>query len=237
MVYRVKVPATSANVGAGFDTMGLALAIYNIFDVEEIESGLEFVGFEEKYCNEDNLIYKAMEIFFEKVLYKKKGYKISLIECDIPTTRGLGSSSTCIIAGILAANKISKANFKKDDIINVINEIEGHPDNVVPALLGGFVVSVVEKSKVYYNRIELDENLIFCAAIPNFEFKTEISRSILPKSYSSVDVFYNLSRVALTATAFFSKNYELLLFSCHDKLHEPYRSKHIKDYDNIVDFF
>ncbi|MGL4990189.1 MAG: homoserine kinase [Sarcina sp.] len=237
MIYRVKVPATSANIGAGFDTMGIALNLYNIFEIEEIESGLSFNGFEKKYENNENLLYKAMTFLFERVKYKPCGYKISLIEQNIPVARGLGSSSTCIVAGILAANKITGENLNMSDLINLATEMEGHPDNVVTALLGGFTVSVVEKSKVYYNRVEIEENLSFFAAIPNFELETSISRKILPKNYNLNDIIFNISRSALTTAAFFSKNYEQLDISCADVIHEPYRKNIITNYDQIISFY
>lgn len=237
MIYRVKVPATSANVGPGFDTMGIALTLYNIFDVEEIKSGLEFVGFESRYSNSTNLVYKSMKHVFKRVSYCEKGYRITLIKQEIPLTRGLGSSSSCIVAGILVANKIAKSNLTLNEIIDIANDIEGHPDNIAPAILGGFVVSVVEKSKVYYNRVELDRNLTFFAGVPNFELKTETARELLPAKYESNDVIYNISRAGLTVSAFFSKNYDILSIACNDKIHEPYRKKIIKDYDKIKYIF
>ncbi|WP_297437989.1 homoserine kinase [uncultured Clostridium sp.] len=237
MIYRAKVPATSANVGAGFDTLGLALSLYNTFEVEEISEGLEFIGFEERFSNRENILFTAMKKVFKKANYKKESFKIKLINQDIPITRGLGSSSSCIVAGVLIANKILNNKFTIDETLDIATEIEGHPDNVAPAILGGFVVSVVEKSKVYYNSVEIDRNMKFFVGIPSFELSTSVARKVLPKEYIASDVIYNISRAALTASAFSSKNYDLLKVSCRDKFHEPYRSGFIENYQEVKEIF
>ncbi|MGL5067878.1 MAG: homoserine kinase [Sarcina sp.] len=233
MNYVVKVPATSANIGAGFDTMGLALSLYNTFEIGEIESGLEFEGFEEKFSNENNIVYTSMLNLLNRTSYEKKGFRIKILEQNIPVTRGLGSSSSCIIAGLVVANKLVNDFFNNQELLQIATEIEGHPDNVAPALLGGFVVSIVENGMVYYNKVDLDKNLSFFACIPDFELSTEEARAALPKTYSAKDGVYNISRAALTTSAFCLKKYELLNVACSDSFHEPYRKKYIKDYDNI----
>ncbi|MGL5694870.1 MAG: homoserine kinase, partial [Peptostreptococcaceae bacterium] len=131
------VPATSANIGPGFDTLGLALNLYNKFYFTEIDNGLEITGCEDSYKNENNLIYTSMLYFYNKVNTKKKPSNIKIhIESNIPVSRGLGSSATCIIAGIVAANILSESYLSKDILLNIATQIEGHPDNVAPALLG-----------------------------------------------------------------------------------------------------
>ncbi|MGL5576723.1 MAG: homoserine kinase [Sarcina sp.] len=233
MSYIVKVPATSANIGAGFDTMGLALSLYNIFEFTELESGLEFEGFEEEFSNENNIVYTSMLKLFRRINYNFKGMKIKMKEQNIPVTRGLGSSSSCIIAGLLAANKFANDIFTNKEILEIATEIEGHPDNVAPALFGGFVVTIVENGMVYYNKVDLDENLSFFACIPEFELSTKEARAVLPKMYSVEDGIYNISRAALTTSAFCLKKYDLLDIACSDSFHEPYRKKYISDYDNV----
>lgn len=234
MKYRVKVPATSANIGAGFDCMGIALSIYNIFEVEEIEEGLEFIGFDERFCDEENILYKSILYVLKKYSYDIKGFKISLVNQDIPVARGLGSSSTCIVAGVLIANKFLKDKLNKNEILKIVTELEGHPDNVVPAILGGFVVSViVENGNLYYNKVDLDKKLLFLASIPEFELSTEKARGALPSFYSKKDGIYNISRAALASSAFATKKYELLKVACEDCFHEPYRSKFIEEYKEV----
>lgn len=128
---RVKVPCSSANLGPGFDSIGIALNMYNKFSVQEIKQGLIIKGCPMEYQNSNNIIYKAMKIIFEKVNYTPSGLKI-LIESNIPISRGLGSSSSCIIGGMIAANYLSGNTLSNEDIINFATTMEGHPDNVVP---------------------------------------------------------------------------------------------------------
>lgn len=234
MKYRAKIPATSANIGAGFDCMGIALSMYNIFEVEELETGVEFVGFDQRFCNRDNILYKSMLYVLQEHSYEIKGFRISLIKQEIPVSRGLGSSSTCIVAGILIANKFIGDKLNKQEILNIATKLEGHPDNVVPAILGGFVVSViVENGNLYYNKINLDRKLLFLASIPEFELSTEKARGALPNFYSKKDGIYNISRAALASSAFASKKYDLLSVACEDCFHEPYRSEFIPNYKYI----
>ncbi|MGL4740356.1 MAG: homoserine kinase [Sarcina sp.] len=233
MKIRVKVPATSANVGPGFDSIGLAVELYNVFEFEEIESGIEFSGFDEKFSNTDNVVYTSMNYVFEKLAYNLKGIKIYLIEQNIPVARGLGSSSSCIVAGIIGANYLCGNKFSKNELLDIAVEIEGHPDNVAPAILGGIIVSVVESGKVYYNKIELDNDLKFLTLIPNFELATTEARKALPKEYKVSDAIYNVSRAALVISSFATRNYDLLEVACKDKFHEPYRAKYIDDYYSV----
>lgn len=233
MKVRVKVPATSANVGPGFDSIGLAVDLYNVFEFEEIESGLEFLGFDKRFANSDNIVYTSMNYVLKKIKYQLKGIKICLLEQNIPVARGLGSSSSCIVAGIIAANFFARNKFSKEELLDIAVEIEGHPDNVAPAILGGIVVSVVESGKVYYNKIELDSNLKFLTLIPNFELATTEARKALPKEYTVDDAIYNVGRAALVISSFATKNYDMLKVACNDKFHEPYRAKYIEDYYNV----
>lgn len=231
----VVVPATSANLGPGFDTLGVSLNLYNKFYIEEIEKGLIIEGCEEEYRNEKNLVYTSMKKCFEKIGYKEKGIRI-VIRSQIPSSRGLGSSAACIIGGILGANSIAGNKLSKDDILKLATEIEGHPDNVAPALLGGMTVSILENNNVYYDKIKIKNGIKFCALIPNFKLSTEKSREVLPKEVAYKDAVFNIGRVSLMITSLTNGNYELLKVASKDKLHEPYRSKLIEDYNLIVDF-
>ena len=234
MRYRVKVPATSANVGAGFDSMGIALNLYNIFEVEEISDGIVFEGFEEQFSNKKNIFYLSIIRILNMFNYKIKGLKLKLIEQNIPVTRGLGSSSSCIVAGLIIGNKIIGGKLSLEDLINIATQIEGHPDNVVPALVGGFTVSVVvENGNVYYNKIDLENDLIFLSVIPKFKVLTEEARRVLPSNYSLKEGIYNISRAGFISSVFSTKNYKLLKETFGDCFHEPYRSKLIKNYDAI----
>lgn len=233
---RVRVPATSANMGPGFDCLGIALTMYNHFSIEEVESGLYIDGCEDAYRNENNLIYVAMQKCFEKIGYipKTKGLRISL-RSDIPISRGLGSSASCIVGGVLAANEIAKGNLSKKEILEIASDIEGHPDNITPAVLGGMTVSIKEGNQIYYEKINLPENLKFCAIIPDFKISTKDSRVILPDKISHKDGVFNIGRVSLLIAALSSGNLDLLQFACSDRLHEVYRKSLIENYKEIVD--
>lgn len=230
---KVKVPATSANIGPGFDTLGIALNIYNTYIIEEIEKGLEILGCEKVYADENNLTYVAMLKCFEKVGYKQKGIKIK-IESDVPVSRGLGSSASCIVGGLVAANEIIGNKLTKDELLDIATELEGHPDNVAPAILGGMVVSVYDE-KVYYSKIDIKKGIKFLALVPDFKLSTKKSRSILPKVIPHSDAVFNVGRVALMVSALHNGEFDLLKVAGEDKLHQEYRGTLIDGYSEILE--
>ncbi|WP_026889316.1 homoserine kinase [Clostridium beijerinckii] len=230
---RVRVPATSANMGPGFDTLGIALNLYNDFGFMEIEDGLKFNGMPEEFCNEENIIYKAMKYCFDKAGYKIKGLEISEIKQDVPVSRGLGSSSTCIVGGLVGANEILGKKFSEEELLEMAVEIEGHPDNVAPALLGGMVVAIVNENKTYYDKIDVKNGVKFISIIPDFRLSTEEARKVLPKEISLKDGVYNVSRAALMVACFSSGKYELLKYACKDAFHQNYRSKLIPGFEEV----
>lgn len=230
---KVRVPATSANMGPGFDTMGIALTLYNNFGFKEIESGLKFNGIPEEFCNEENIIYVAMKHCFDKAGYKFKGLEISEFDQDVPISRGLGSSSTCIVGGLVGANEIMGGRFTEDELLDMAVEIEGHPDNVAPALLGGMVVSVVEDGKTYYDNVDIRGGLKFVTVVPNFRLSTEKARTVLPKEISLKEGVYNVSRASLMVACLANGKFELLKHGCKDAFHQNYRSKLIPGFDKV----
>ncbi|NLB80226.1 MAG: homoserine kinase [Clostridiaceae bacterium] len=236
----VKVPATSANIGPGFDSIGIALNLYNTISVEEIEQGLiiDITDETKKFLPLDkkNLVYRAMRSVFDEAGYSSKG--IHIIQTNsIPVTRGLGSSSASLVAGVMAANIICKAKMDKDDIISFVSNFEGHPDNATPAIMGGFTVSVIENKKTYYQKIKIDSNkLKFGVFIPNFILKTKKARNILPSVVPHTDAVYNLSRAALLTAVMCTGYYDNLITALDDKLHEQYRKCFIKGADEIFRF-
>ncbi|MGL4850754.1 MAG: homoserine kinase [Clostridium sp.] len=230
---RVKVPATSANMGPGFDCLGVSLNLYNEYEFEEIKSGLIFEGFEEEFSNEDNIIFKAMLEVFRKTHYPYSGLRIKLIEQNIPIARGLGSSSSCIVAGLFGANMISRKKLETRELLNLAVEIEGHPDNVAPALLGGIIIATSDKGEVVYERINNKNKLKFLAIVPNFKLKTEKARGVLPKNLTYADSVHNIGRAALLAIGLNNGNDRVLKVACEDMLHEPYRNSLIEGIDLI----
>lgn len=187
----------------------------------------------EEFCNEDNIIYKAMKYCFDKAGYKIKGLEISEIKQDVPVSRGLGSSSTCIVGGLVGANEILGKKFSEEELLEMAVEIEGHPDNVAPALLGGMVVAIVDESKTYYDKIDVKNGIKFISIIPNFRLSTEEARKVLPKEISLKDGVYNVSRAALMVACFSSGKYELLRYACKDAFHQNYRSKLIPGFEEV----
>lgn len=187
----------------------------------------------EEFCNEDNIIYKAMKYCFDKAGYKIKGLEISEIKQDVPVSRGLGSSSTCIVGGLVGANEILGKKFSEEELLEMAVEIEGHPDNVAPALLGGMVVAIFDENKTYYDKIDVKNGIKFISIIPNFRLSTEEARKVLPKEISLKDGVYNVSRAALMVACFSSGKYELLRYACKDAFHQNYRSKLIPGFEEV----
>lgn len=229
---KVRVPATSANIGPGFDCLGVALNLYNTFSFEEIEHGLVIEGCCEEFSNEDNLIYISMRKCFDKIGYNAKGIRI-VIEDDIPVSRGLGSSAACIVGGVMGANEIAGGILSQEEILELATEIEGHPDNVAPAILGGMTVAIQDNNNIHYSKVNVANGLKFNAMIPDFKLSTKESRGVLPKEIPYKDGVFNVGRVSLLITALINGEFELLKTSCDDRLHQKYRGKLIKDFDRI----
>lgn len=224
----VKVPATSANMGSGFDSVGVALQLYNTVSAEETDGGLNIEVTDEsaKFIPLDgrNLVYRAMMSTFERIGYTPKGLHIVQTN-NIPVTRGMGSSSACIVGGIMAANKIGNGNMTKQDVIDLASYLEGHPDNVTPAVTGGMAVAVRNKGIKYLNFPVNNEKLSFAVYIPNFSLRTKVARAALPELLSYRDASYNIGRAALLTTAMLTENYDLLSTALQDRMHQYYRKR------------
>jgi homoserine kinase len=232
---KVRVPATSANMGPGFDSLGVALNLYNIFGFRETKEGLSFKGFPEEFCNEENIIYQAMMKCFDKAGYKPNGIEILTLKQDIPVSRGLGSSSSCIVGGLVGANEILGQKFSKDEILQMAVEIEGHPDNVAPAVFGNMIVAVTEDEKVYHQNINVSDEIRFVSIIPNFRLSTSEAREVLPKEIPLKDGIYNVGRASLLVAAMLNENLEMLKYACKDSFHEKYRSSLITGFNEVKD--
>ena len=232
--FKVRVPATSANMGPGFDSLGIAFQLFNEYIFTEIESGVEFIGFHSEFANKDNIIFKAMEKVFKDYNYDYSGVRIEIINCNIPVSRGLGSSSSCIIAGIIGAFSIMGKDINKSEVLKYAVEIEGHPDNVCPAIFGGLISTIMTNDKKpLYNCVNVKDGIKFVALIPRFKLSTEKARAILPKEILFKDCVYNIGRAALLVSAFSNGNYNLLREATKDKLHQQYRSGLIKNFNNV----
>ena len=232
---RVRVPATSANLGPGFDSLGISLNIYNEYEFSlKDENGLFFEGVEEEFQNENNIIFMAIKKIFDKYDFKFEGIRIKIIKQDIPISRGLGSSSSCIVAGLIGGFALMGKEINKNEILSLAVDIEGHPDNVCPAIFGGLVSTImVDGKKPLYNCVEVKEGVKFIALIPRFKLSTEKARAILPKEVSFRDCVYNIGRAALLISCFSNGNYALLKEASKDRIHERFRSKLIDNFDEV----
>lgn len=232
---RVTVPATSANLGSGFDSLGIALKLYNHVDMEQADGvDISTCDGTEIPCDETNLIYTSAKFLYELCGHKFTGLKL-VQENNIPMTRGLGSSSACIVAGLVGANALLGNPLPKDDIVNLAARLEGHPDNSTPAILGGLAASVFDGNRVYSVKVPISGRLKFAAFIPEFELKTEVARAALPASVPHKDAVYNLSRAALMTASLFSGRLDNLKIAAEDKLHQPYRLNLINGASSIMD--
>lgn len=234
-MFEIRVPATSANMGPGFDALGIAFKLYNSFTFEEIESGLEISGCDEEFCNENNLVYEVMIKTFEKINVKPKGIRI-IFNTNIPMSGGLGSSATCILAGIVAANKLGGNKLSEREILEFACEIEGHPDNITPAYLGGMKTAIMEENKVIFNDIDINKDIYFCALIPQLQLSTKKSRAVLPADIPFSNAVYNVGRVSLLISSLIKGNEDGIKAGCKDILHQQYRGSLIENYDEITSF-
>jgi homoserine kinase len=230
---RIQVPATSANLGSGFDSLGIALTMYNQVWMEESDT-LEISCKDDVVVPRDksNLIFWAAKRLYEKCGRELPGLKI-VQKNDIPMARGLGSSSACIVAGITGANRLLGSPLNRQELTNLAAEIEGHPDNTTPAIEGGLAASAIEAGRVYSVSVPVSDKIRFVLFIPPFELKTEKARSVLPQQYSRSDAVYNLSRSALMTASLFSGRLENLRVAVQDKIHQPYRAGLIAHLDDV----
>lgn len=243
-----KVPATTANLGPGFDCLGLALPIYNIITIEETvmpSTGIEvnvMKDFENAELIEeldsipndkDNIVYKAVEILYNLVGQDPSEIKIN-IKSSIPIAKGLGSSASVIVGGLMAANDLLGNPADEAALLSIATEAEGHPDNVVPAILGGLVMSSMEDDgSVIYRRLDWPEDWHITVCIPDFELATNISRSVLPEKVPMEDAKFNARRLAMLIHAIDTVDAKLMKSALEDRLHQPYREKLVPGFKEI----
>nr|WP_302596950.1 homoserine kinase [uncultured Cellulosilyticum sp.] len=234
---KVKVPATTANMGPGFDSIGMALGIYNIVYAEEIKEGLEIIiqdGNPDIPTDETNLIYKTICAFYKNINQPVPGLRI-IQQDSIPHTRGLGSSAACIVAGLHIANAMSQSFFSKEELVQMAAQLEGHPDNTTPALLGGMTIGAMNSDDMKYVKVHVAENLHFAVMIPDFTLSTELARGVLPQTVPLKDAVFNASRAALLTASMLTGDMDNLELAMQDRLHEPYRAKLIPHMNEILE--
>ena len=232
---RMQIPATSANIGSGFDSLGLAVSMYNYVNMDESDDVvIKTLDNIQVPTDRSNLIYKTAKYLYDLCGKNCPGLYIEQ-ENNIPMARGLGSSSACIVAGLLGANHLMGNPLNRDEIINIAADLEGHPDNSTPALLGGQVTAVLENKKVWYVKQEIRDDLRFVAIVPDFELRTSLARQALPREINHKDGVFNLSRAALMSVSLYSGNYQNLRIAADDRLHQPYRLSLIKGASAVME--
>ena len=234
-----RIPASTTNLGPGFDVLGLALKLYSTITLEITENDSEVIvtGVDaEKIPNStEHVAYQAV-----KSIYTRSGTPIPnglklCISNGIPAIRGLGGSGTAILGGMLTANVLCGHPFTNSDILDFASAIEGHPDNVAASLYGGLVISMQEHEHIHTIKLHCDPSLNIVLAIPDFTLSTKKARDILPKTVDFTDAIYNISRSSLLIASIATGKLENLSLAMSDKLHQPYRSSLIPGFDDVVD--
>ena len=223
----VRVPATSANCGPGFDTLGLACNLYNYFTYELIDQGLslkiEGEGTEKLKAGKNNLAFLSFYKVWDMIVGSKTGLSV-IMSNNIPLSRGLGSSSTAIVAGLVAANHLTGNTLSKNEIVQLATEIEGHPDNVAPAILGGMTISYVDNGRASSLKFLPLKPFKLVAVVPDMPLATSLARRAIPKTVPHQDAVFNTSRAALLVGAMLTGDYQHLAAGLDDRLHQTYRA-------------
>ncbi len=228
----IRVPATTANLGPGFDAFGCALSLYTDVTFEETDRGLEITGCDEEFTGPDNLAYVAYCAALATMSEELRGVKIH-IDTNIPVARGLGSSAALLVAGAMGANVLRGNKLSTQGLLNITNAMEGHPDNLAPAFYGGLTASMVDNGLPVCVNFPLHPDWQFLALVPDFSLSTAKARAVLPEQVSRADAIYNISHGALVLKALELGDEKLLRTAMQDRLHQNYRKKLITDYEQI----
>jgi len=225
------VPATSANLGPGFDTLGLAIDLKNRVIIKKSK----FLSISLKGEGENNYRLKTnnkfVSIFYEiyqSLTGRRDNFRFEF-QNNIPLARGMGSSSAVIVSAIGSAYEMAGLKVPKEKILNKALIYENHPDNISPAVYGGFTVSIIDAEKVYVKKKELPSYLKAVMVIPNRAMSTNLSRKALPKHYKMQDIVFNISHSSFLTAAFFSEDWESLRLASKDKIHQKYRMQAMKE--------
>ncbi|WP_375511385.1 homoserine kinase [uncultured Nostoc sp.] len=232
----VTVPATTANLGPGFDCIGAALKLYNEFKFTRQEGGLTIhvTGTEAKRVQTDksNLLYQAFVKFYQYIEQTPPTVKIE-IKLGVPLARGLGSSATAIVGGLVAANQLEGTPMSQSQVMELAIAMEGHPDNVVPALLGGCRLAATSGAAWEICDVPWHKDVVPVVAIPDFELSTSKARGVLPNEVSRADAIFNTAHLGLLLRGLETGNAQWLKTALQDKLHQPYRKALIPGYDAL----
>ena len=235
---QARIPATSANLGPGFDTFGLALSFYDEYEAEVISSGLEIVihgeGESVAPTDESNLIYRAMKLVFDA---NGKAVPPIRLTChnNIPHGRGMGSSGAAVAGGVmLAAGLLApEIELSEQQLLEYATELEGHPDNVAPALFGGLTIAWVDETGPHHKKLAVHRGLSPLVLVPPHQMSTKLARSLQPESVPHTDAVFNVSRSALLVAAL-TQSPELLLAATEDRLHQNYRASAMPETSELI---
>jgi len=223
----ISVPATSANLGAGFDSLGLSVDLRNSVEFKPsrfFSVAIKGEGEDNPRLKGNNMFVSIFNEHYQRLTHKKQNFKFQFYN-NIPLSRGLGSSSAVIVSAIATAHEAAGVRVSKRRILNHALVYESHPDNITPAVMGGFNVATVEKSKVFSQKKHLPDYLRAVVVIPDKPISTAKSRTTLPKSYSKENAVFNVSHSSLTVAAFFNEDWEMLKIATQDRFHQKVRMK------------
>lgn len=234
-----RIPASTTNLGPGFDVLGLALQLYSTVTLEICGSRSEVVvsgvDVDKIPSSPEHIAFQAVETVYQQCgKVQPKGLRLTIAN-GIPAIRGLGGSGTAILGGLLTANVLCGKPFSRSDILDIASTIEGHPDNVAASLYGGLVISVQEDKHIHTIQLACDPALHVVLAIPEFTLSTQSARNILPKTVDFSDAIYNISRSSLLVACVATGKLDMLSTAMHDKLHQPYRSTLIPGFNDVVE--
>lgn len=235
---KVRVPATTANLGAGFDTLGLALGLYNEIEVERMGDGLRLEIEGEgaarlQALGPQNLVARAVTGTLQRLEGRVNGLRVRMLN-RIPLSRGLGSSSAAALGGVAAAATLAGASLSPERLLDLALPLEGHPDNIAPALLGGLTVATLVEGKVCCVKLPVPDGLQAVAVIPELRLPTTKARQALPPSVPRTDAVFNIGRVALFLAALQTNRLDLLREGVRDHLHQPYRSPFVPAMSEVL---
>ena len=234
-----RIPATSANLGPGFDTLGMALSFYDEYEAEVIDSGLEIIihgeGKDTAPSDESNLIYKTMKLVFDANGQKMPSIRLTCHN-NIPHGRGMGSSGAAVAGGVmLAAGLLSpEVELSEQQLLEYATELEGHPDNVAPALFGGLTIAWMDEAGPHHKKLAVHRGLSPLVLVPPHQMSTKLARSLQPESVPHTDAVFNVSRSALLVAAL-TQSPELLLAATEDRLHQNYRASAMPETSELIE--
>lgn len=236
-MFTLQVPATSANLGPGFDTLGMALDLFLTIEVRKAQRDITISytknGKQEISINPaNNLMVKAMLKIFKEGGIKRPAFSIKE-KNDIPVSRGLGSSAAAIVAGMYAANKLIGDKFSSPELLKWAVEMEGHADNIVPAIVGGLTTAMMYENEIYYQKVDLPNNFKVIVAVPDFKLPTKKSRSVLPEKIALQDTVYNLQRACYLLASLHNADFRHLNLAMDDMIYQPLRKKFIPGFDEV----